>query len=115
METYSTPAKAENSAAAAAALLVKKVEFSPNSLAKCKSCQNKIHITSARIGIPVWYARYQKHQYHYYHLECCPDDIRSTVPNIHQMLIQQKQQKQTEKEYCEWFTMNEEMNDLKNK
>ena len=90
METYSTPVKAEN-AATAAALLVKKVEYSPNSLAKCKSCQNKIQKRSVRIGIPVWYARYQKYQYHYYHLECCPDNIRSTVPNIHQTLIQQKQ------------------------
>jgi superfamily II DNA helicase RecQ len=76
--------------------LVKKVEFSPNSMAKCKSCQKKIEKKSERIGIPEWYARYQKHSYHYYHLQCCPDHIRNTIPNIRQKLKQQKQ-KQNEK------------------
>jgi hypothetical protein len=36
--------------------LVKKIEFSPNSLAKCKSCHKKIEKKSERIGIPGWYA-----------------------------------------------------------
>jgi superfamily II DNA helicase RecQ len=84
---YSTPPKAKKAAVG----LVKKVEFSPNSMAKCKSCQKKIEKKSERIGIPEWYPRYHKHVYHYYHLQCCPDDIRNTVPNIPQKLEQQQQ------------------------
>ena len=91
METYSTPVKAENAATAAADLLVKKVEFSTNSLAKCKSCRNKIQKRSEQIGIRVYYTGYETYRYLHYHLECCPDDIRSTVSNIHQTLIQLKQ------------------------
>jgi len=77
--------------------LVKKVEFSPNSLAKCRSCLEKIEKKSERIGIPEWYTRRQKHGYRYYHLQCCPDDIRSTIPNIRQKL---EQQKEKENEKC---------------
>ena len=77
METYSTAVKAKNVAAAAAAAAA--------------ACQNKIQKRSEWIGIRVWYTRYEKYHYHYQHLECCSDGVRSIVPNIHRTLIQLNQ------------------------
>ena len=68
-----------------------KVEFSPNGMAKCKSCFKKVEKKSKRFGIPLWSPRFNQEIYCYYHLQCCPEHIRNTIPNIRQKLSQQEQ------------------------
>ena len=68
-----------------------KVEFSPNGMAKCKSCFKKIEKKSKRFGIPLYSPRFNQEIYCYYHLQCCPEHIRNTIPNFRQKLSQQEQ------------------------
>ena len=60
-------------------------------MAKCKSCFKKVEKKSKRFGIPLWSPRFNQEIYCYYHLQCCPEHIRNTIPNIRQKLSQQGQ------------------------
>ena len=76
----------------ASQLLEGKVEFSPNAMAKCQSCQKKIQKNHKRYGIPEYSARYSKDIYRYYHVRCCPPQLQNKVPNAEIELARQMQE-----------------------
>jgi HRDC domain len=63
-----------------------KVEYSPNSLAKCNACRGKIYKQNMRFGIPAYTEHYNKHYYRYYHAQCCPPALQAMVPKASEEL-----------------------------
>jgi hypothetical protein len=70
-----------------------KYEASPNGMAKCRACFQKIEKGSHRIGKWSYIAVYDKYQYVYYHDRCIPADIEvglclpsSPTPNAHRKM-----------------------------
>lgn len=55
-----------------------KYEVSPNSLAKCVSCNKKIQQGTKRIGTEIWSNRFG-YYYRYYHERCCPASIQNQL------------------------------------
>ena len=74
-----------------AAPLKPKVEYSPNAMAKCQACRRKIQKNHKRYGFPEYSDRYSKEIYRYYHLRCCPKDLKAQLPNAEAELSRQMQ------------------------
>ena len=89
--TVSATAPSTPPVAANVAPLEAKVEFSPNAMAKCQSCQKKIQKNHKRYGIPEYSSRYSKDIYRYYHVRCCPPQLQNKVPNAEAELARQMQ------------------------